>query len=225
MYIGAEICDQIRRDENRGAALARRTFPLTRLNAFPSNFNSTQHCRENCQLKRLNTMTQPILHIKAEENKSKAVANLLPCRVHHNGSIDPTSAYWTPSTAKGSFPVSPFLTQWLTKWLDGAKIAYFRGRKLQGKVIKLPEQCHGVVVERRDDKPVVRPDLEVAEDEELSDPVGTMRVTADFDELVVWGHEAVADAAEDPYVRSMEEWLQLSNKVSPVMETIAGPRG
>ena len=79
--------------------------------------------------------------------------------------------------------------------------------------MKLPELCHGVVVERRDDKPVARPETEVPEDEELSDPVGTMRITADFDELVVWGHETVADAAEDPYVRSMEEWLQVADKV------------
>lgn len=67
-----------------------------------------------------------------------------------------------------------------------------------------------MVIERRDD--TARPEG-IEEDKELSDPVGTMRVTADFDELVVWGHEVVADAAEDPYVRSMEEWLEVADKV------------
>lgn len=55
---------------------------------------------------------------------------------------------------------------------------------------------------------------------------GTMQVTADFDEMVVWGHEAVADAAGDPYVRSIEEWLQVSEKVSLAMgEHIEGEAG
>jgi hypothetical protein len=40
-----------------------------------------------------------------------------------------------------------------------------------------------------------------------------MQITAEFDEMVVWGHESVADASSDPYVRSMEEWLQVANQV------------
>lgn len=160
-------------------------------------------------------MTQPILTIKPEENKAKAIANLLPCRIHHNGPVDAASQYWKPTTAEGTtkppINLAPKKATTPNKSIfsDGSKTAYFRGRKLHGKAIKLPEQCHGVVIERRDD--TARP--AGTEDEELSDPVGTMRVTADFDELVVWGHEAVADAAEDPYVRSMEEWLQVADKV------------
>lgn len=40
-----------------------------------------------------------------------------------------------------------------------------------------------------------------------------MKVTAAFDEVVVWGHETVGNAASDPYVRSVEEWLSMANKV------------
>ena len=40
-----------------------------------------------------------------------------------------------------------------------------------------------------------------------------MEVTSEFDEMVVWGHETVVDASADPYVRSMEEWLQVADKV------------
>jgi hypothetical protein len=40
-----------------------------------------------------------------------------------------------------------------------------------------------------------------------------MQITAEFDEMVVWGHESVADASSDPYVRSMEEWLQVADQV------------
>ena len=103
---------------------------------------------------------------------------------------------------------------------DNSRTAYFRGRKLQGRTVKLPEQCRGVVLQRRDDpsdsKASTTTDDNVIdlEAEEPGPDTGTMRVTAEFDEMVVWGHEAMADADSDPYVRSIEEWLQVSDKVS-----------
>lgn len=103
----------------------------------------------------------------------------------------------------------------LTIWLDGTKLAYFRGRKLQGKVVKLPENYRGVVVERipeLDSKTAPEEPLEEDIDAE-EEQVGSMKVTSEFDEMVVWGHETVADACADPYVRSMEEWLQVADKV------------
>ncbi|KAM0499796.1 hypothetical protein ACHAP8_005404 [Fusarium lateritium] len=138
-------------------------------------------------------MSQPILSLKPDENKSKAVANILPCRIHHDGPIEPTSTYWNPA----------------------ATDAYFRGRKLQGKVVKLPEDYRGIVVER-----VPRQDPKTAVEEHVVDvdaeeeQIESMQITAEFDEMVVWGHEAVADASADPYVRSMEEWLQVADKIN-----------
>lgn len=102
--------------------------------------------------------------------------------------------------------------------IDGTKLAYFRGRKLHGKTVKLPEQCRGVVVERRQEKglqPAAEEPVVVIDDDEAEKgPAGTMQVTAEFDEMVIWGHETLVDAAEDPYIRSMEEWLQVSGQVS-----------
>jgi ribonuclease H2 subunit C len=102
----------------------------------------------------------------------------------------------------------------LTAYKDGTKLAYFRGRKLQGKVVKLPEDYRGIVVERvpeQDPKTAVEEPVEDLDAEQ--EQIGSMQVTAEFDEMVVWGHEAVADASADPYVRSMEEWLQVADKV------------
>ncbi|KAF4971196.1 hypothetical protein FSARC_1918 [Fusarium sarcochroum] len=142
-------------------------------------------------------MSQPILSLKPDENKSKVVANLLSCRIHHDGSIDPASAYWAPTAAD-----------------DGSKLAYFRGRKLQGKVVKLPEQCRGVVVERTPEKdPKLAAEEPAEEADAESEQTGSMQITAEFDEMVVWGHETVADASADPYVRSMEEWLQVADRI------------
>lgn len=68
------------------------------------------------------------------------------------------------------------------------------------------------MVERKDEKPAHSSE-EANDDTEQGPELGTMRVTAGFDEIVVWGHEAVADAAGDPYVRGIEEWLQVADKV------------
>lgn len=48
--------------------------------------------------------------------------------------------------------------------------------------------------------------------------LSTMETKAEFDEMVIWGHEASAEAASDPYVRSIEEWLAVAESVcsSPV---------
>jgi ribonuclease H2 subunit C len=99
---------------------------------------------------------------------------------------------------------------------DDKSVAFFRGRELHGKTVKLPSGYRGVVVDRVPDAadapkhPVTEIDDESDEVREVQPEPSSMRVRAEFDEVVVWGHEALADAASDPYVRSVEEWLQVS---------------
>lgn len=115
-----------------------------------------------------------------------------------------------------SLDTNPVATSLLTVWKGGTKLAYFRGRKLQGKVVKIPEQCRGVVVERAPEKDPKSANEDVVEDldaDQEPEQIGSMKITAEFDEMVVWGHETVADASADPYVRSMEEWLQMADRV------------
>lgn len=40
-----------------------------------------------------------------------------------------------------------------------------------------------------------------------------MHAVTEFDEMVVWSHDAVADASSDPYLRGVEEWLQVADSV------------
>ena len=40
-----------------------------------------------------------------------------------------------------------------------------------------------------------------------------MEIQAEFDEVIVWGHESLAEASEDAYVRGVEEWIALSERV------------
>lgn len=50
-------------------------------------------------------MTQPILSIEEDQTKAntKAVANLLPCRIHYDGSVDPIDSYWKTEQSEGVF--------------------------------------------------------------------------------------------------------------------------
>ncbi|KAL6793544.1 ribonuclease H2 non-catalytic subunit domain-containing protein [Trichoderma sp. SZMC 28013] len=148
-------------------------------------------------------MSQPsMLEIRKDEiASSEGVVNLLPCRVQHTGPVGPSSAYWNPSVDE-----------------NDNKTAYLRGRKLQGKVASLPPNYRGLVLQRKDDKQndAEQPDvIMIGEDgDEGSAPrLGTMHTVTEFDKMVVWSHDAVTDASADPYLRSVEEWLQVSDSI------------
>ena len=98
------------------------------------------------------------------------------------------------------------------------KTAYLRGRKLHGKAVKLPGGYYGSVAERGDIKREIPREEElggIADIEEVPEPVevAPLQTKACFDEFVVWGHESTADAATDPYVRSIEEWVSFAEQV------------
>ncbi|KAK1989277.1 ribonuclease H1/H2 small subunit [Colletotrichum cereale] len=145
-------------------------------------------------------MSKAILSIQSNESdkNSKAIANLLPCRIHHDGPIGDANTFWNPVRSK-----------------DGKPLAYFRGRKLHGTTVKLPEQYRGVVMERSDKVETQQLDNEGDGEEAEGDLVelGAMDVKAEFDEMVIWGHESSAEAASDPYVRSIEEWLTVAESI------------
>ncbi|KAK3338531.1 ribonuclease H2, subunit C [Neurospora tetraspora] len=150
----------------------------------------------------------------------KTTPNLLPCRIHHDGPVEPTDSFWNPREE------------------DGLKVSYFRGRKLHGKTLPLPEGYKGVVASKapkqegeeekkkearlphemsfvmdNDNEPEVV-DLEAEESSRQEPEVGGwMEIQAEFEEVVVWGHESLADAGGDAYVRGVEEWIGFANKM------------
>ncbi|KND91547.1 Uncharacterized protein C12B10.15c [Tolypocladium ophioglossoides CBS 100239] len=141
-------------------------------------------------------MSQPMLTIEQDQasQQVKGMPNLLPCRIHHTGPADPVSPHWKPAPAAEGTTTS---------------VAYFRGRKLHGKVVALPDQCRGVLVGRKPQDGGQKPS------EQDGDTVETaaMQVTTGFDSMVVWSHEDVADSASDPYIRSIEEWLPVAEQI------------
>ncbi|KAJ5598106.1 hypothetical protein N7537_008190 [Penicillium hordei] len=123
--------------------------------------------------------------------------NIIPCRIHHDGPIDSLDRYWTVKDEK-----------------DNTQTVYFRGRKLRGRRVTLPDGYQGVVATATDRvlPATQRADSDGAEDAEAEpeEPVKIMEMQSTFDEFVVWGHEALP-AADDTFVKGVEEWLQFAD--------------
>ena len=83
--------------------------------------------------------------------------------------------------------------------------------------MKLPEGYRGVIaVVSAAEEPARRPEEVDVVDLEAERPDGTLQAQAEFDEMVVWGHETAVDGTADPYLRGAEEWLALAGKVRQV---------
>lgn len=104
--------------------------------------------------------------------------------------------------------------------------AYFRGRKLCGHAVHVPEGYRGVVGARQpsaqeDARQRNAPEEVVDVDADVDEQVaqrqqtvtGGLAVLAEFDEIVVWGHHSAPDAATDAYMRGVDEWLALAEQV------------
>jgi len=56
-------------------------------------------------------MDKPILSLASSgDPHSKATPNLLPCRINHNGSIEPVEPFWDPRTGEGKLALSTTLS-------------------------------------------------------------------------------------------------------------------
>jgi hypothetical protein len=65
---------------------------------------------------------------KSETNTTNCAVNVLPCRIQHNGPVNANTRHWTPQESS-----------------DGkSNTAYFRGRKLKGRVVELPDGYIGM---------------------------------------------------------------------------------
>lgn len=78
----------------------------------------------------------------------------------------------------------------------------------------IPEGYTGIVAtptDRVSQQPVKNSS---AEDDvtELEEPVKILEMQGTFDDMMVWGHE-VLPAADDPYVKGIEEWVRFAETV------------
>ncbi|KAL9107736.1 MAG: hypothetical protein Q9187_008388 [Circinaria calcarea] len=103
---------------------------------------------------------------------------------------------------------------------DGKKTAYFRGRKLIGKDVPVPEGYKGVVVQTSDrtiptrsldptsneNSPGNTIDEPTDVDGDEDEPVKVLEQVATFEELVVWGHEVMPEE-DETFVKGVGEWI------------------
>ncbi|KAJ9613462.1 hypothetical protein H2200_003404 [Cladophialophora chaetospira] len=163
---------------------------------------------------------------RREKRTDIRTANILPCRIQHDGPLKVTKRYWSPQVEK-----------------DGTATSYFRGRKLRGKVLKLPAGYRGTepfpvaaqnlyahvslgVVAKSTDRylqpsklatgptyTAVDEDIEIAdEEEEPPEPVKILEETSGFEEIIVWGHDIVP-TNDNPFVKGIEEWISFAEAI------------
>ncbi|KAK2803394.1 hypothetical protein FQN49_008876 [Arthroderma sp. PD_2] len=164
--------------------------------------------KENSLKLQTQTQEEKTSHSQTQINNSHSAAvtvttNVLPCRIHHDGPVEVSSRHWnpTPDAATDGEPSS--------------STAYFRGRKLRGRSVPLPDGYQGVVVTRssKAEAPKRRPVGDGDdEEEEQEEPISQLETVGTFSTLTVWEHEKLP-TDEDVYVRSMGEWISLAHAI------------
>ncbi|MCJ1417773.1 hypothetical protein MMC32_004118 [Xylographa parallela] len=153
----------------------------------------------------------------------KLTPNILPCRVNHSGPVNASKRYWNVEEDE-----------------RGRKMAYFRGRKLLGREVKISDSYRGAIVCETDrflplsEAPnatgsgtkaptTTSPTAEDVEDEDEEEddiePTKILEEVATFDDILVWGHEQVP-GEEDVFVRGVQEWLTFAE----AMHTVEGKK-
>lgn len=88
--------------------------------------------------------------------------------------------------------------------------------------MKVPEGYRGVVVVGTEKVLQIEKGHEIKDrktedgdaDEKMDEEeVVIMEEKAEFEEVVVWGHEVLPDEGMDPYLMGMREWIEMAEKV------------
>ncbi|KAG8627785.1 hypothetical protein KVT40_003658 [Elsinoe batatas] len=141
------------------------------------------------------------LVVDSAKAEQKVQPNLLPCKISYNGSVNANSRYWNPEDET-----------------DGSKTVYFRGRKLQGREVALPNGYSGAVLQKTD-RTIVEASQPTNHDEDMSDQeeapqqLKIVELVGSFDAITVWDHEALPESAQNPYLKGVEEWIKLSQAI------------
>ena len=107
---------------------------------------------------------------------------------------------------------------------DGKPEAYFRGRKLRGQEIEVPQGYRGVVVKEAGREKTAfqineKKGLEGEESEEREEEqeeVTILNELGSFDKMLIWNHESMVDG-DDPFVKGLNEWIGFAEAVSHML--------
>ncbi|XP_062223979.1 uncharacterized protein LOC133922606 isoform X1 [Phragmites australis] len=136
--------------------------------------------------------TPPAAGVTATVDLSPAAADLggvhlLPCGIRLNGGA-PVSDYFKPRSTGVE--------------VEGVRMeeAFFRGRKLQGATLALPDGYRGYVLEKKSGE---------KDTHNLDDEVSNFVSRAEFQNITYWNHDT-APSAEDSLPRCFH-WLTIAN--------------
>jgi ribonuclease H2 subunit C len=145
-------------------------------------------------------------------------ANILPCRIHHDGPINISERHWAPQfnaerpNANTQSNINPESIESSKQPAENPTV-HFRGRRLHGREVAIPEGYTGAVVRvTKELAPKTSMEEDDGEEEVPSTCIAEQEST--FDKIIVWKHEEVADGQEDQYVRGVEEWIGFAEAVS-----------
>lgn len=138
-----------------------------------------------------------MLAISKTEKSDSCIVNILPCRINHDGRMKITKRHWITSAES-----------------DGTRTAHFRGRRLRGRVIRLPDQYQAFILNATDKTIVEPPPLVDDEDEEpeIPEPVRIVEQVSKVEEMIIWGHDQVP-APDSILVRSVDEWVAFAEAI------------
>ncbi|KAK6332391.1 hypothetical protein TWF696_003107 [Orbilia brochopaga] len=154
-----------------------------------------------------------MISIKGPAQASPASkANILPCHIKYTGPASSSRHLWNPlsreSQAEDGKPAVETHT------------AYFRGRKLAGTKLVVPDGYQGRVLTAptqsqppltaSQKRELLYQDDEQDDDNEEIEEIAQWTSTSSFSEIMVWGHETLVDGTQDGVVKGIEEWMGVS---------------
>lgn len=149
-----------------------------------------------------------------DASKPSMTPNILPCKINHNGPIPITTRHWNPQPSPSS---------------SETHVAHFRGRKLLGQKLSLPQGYTGKVLLKtetllpRTSSAAYQVEEEEEEEEDVPLEVKQVEELANFDTVVVWGHE-VLPGSENVYVQGLGEWVEFAGRASPYHSSLVDMR-
>lgn len=157
-----------------------------------------------------------MLAIKSSTKKTQVCSpNVLPCQIKHDGPVDAQARFWKPVQNDGMLQSASEIHALTFDVPDNTSVAYFRGRKLQGKKVDLPEGYRGSVLQTTTQKlPQPVPDAMDDEYEDGAEEVKIVEEVASFEDITLWGHDMLP-VAEDAYSKGLTEWIALAEAVRP----------
>ena len=104
---------------------------------------------------------------------------------------------------------------------DGKFEAYFRGRKLRGQEIQVPQGYSGVIVkevgkEKAASRNIERGGIEGYDGDEELEETTVLNEVGSFKNILIWNHEDIFEG-DNAFVKGLSEWIGFAEAVSHVL--------